>query len=277
MTPISQISLSKPPSPKDEEVKNVPELNSEQTQVDLSTIDEQQADKQKKRTLATCKPLPPPPNPFLINGIDHEGKDALVSERRKKQKLESMGSHHSGLFHGYTYNPREEMRVAQDEKKIDKQKKTENSQAHLSSPSSLRNNDVNIEDEMSTFQNGYVYYENGEPILMREETEREVEMPGKQVVKKKPRNNQIVRPHSTNTRQPPLLDGYVLYEDGVPVMIFADPFSSDDEDEDNNSSSVETEYGMGEEKESDDSIKQPNKSYIGNNSNVTFDENDFVW
>merc|ERR1712054_148038 len=34
---------------------------------------------------------------------------------------------------------------------------------------------------------------------------------------------------TSNQTSPPVLDGYVLYEDGVPVMIFADPFSSDDE------------------------------------------------
>ena len=87
----------------------------------------------------------------------------------------------------------------------------------------------------SAFENGYVYYENGKPILMRAETTNNTT----RIKKKKSKNI------TSNQTSPPVLDGYVLYEDGVPVMIFADPFSSDDEGT----------YSTGEELEDDDEVE----------------------
>ena len=104
---------------------------------------------------------------------------------------------------------------------------------------------------------------------------------------------------TSNQTSPPVLDGYVLYEDGVPVMIFADPFSSDDEGtystgelEDDDENELEDDEVEGEEmmmkmdneNNNDDVlllVKNNEDGMLSINKNTELlkdmDEEEFVW
>ena len=155
---------------------------------------------------------PPPPNPFLLDDIGE-----LQATRTSKRSMESMGSHHSGLFHDYVYNPRVEMKESGVQEKTFSTGDTKESPAVVIDPMAQTDG---RSSPSNAFQNGYVYYENGIPVLMQEER-----IPEAKEIKRP------ARPHSTNTVRPPVLDGYVLYEDGIPVMVFADPSTSDEDEE----------------------------------------------
>ena len=132
---------------------------------------------------------PPPPNPFLLDDIDE-----TQAARTSKRSMESMGSHHSGLFHDYVYNPRLEVKESRVQDKVYSSSDTNKSATVIAESMSQANGRATPSD---TFQNGYVYYENGIPVLMQEER-----IPEAKEIKRP------TRPHSTNTVHPPVLDGW---------------------------------------------------------------------